>query len=674
MYTDKIDILIVDDREDGLLALEAAIDHPDVRLVKESSGRAALNLLSQHDFAIILLDVQMPGLDGFETAELIRKERSYRDTPIIFVTAINKEDRYVHKGYDLGAVDYVFKPFDAHVLNSKISVFVDLHKKSQKLIEQADIIQESERKERIQRLAELEIENLRRYRNLADSIPHIVWKAKADGMFDYFNNVWTDYTGLTQEQSVGLGWQSAIHQDDINEFLKSWISSMNTGEAFNIEARIKRKDGEMRWHWIQALSEKIGHEVVAWIGTCTDIHDRKLAELKLLEAERLAVSANIAKTSFLANMSHEIRTPMNAILGFSELMLNPDQEKEERTQCVHTIHRSGKQLLSIIDDILDISKVEAGHLQVETLDVNLPQLILDVKALMKVQAISKDLSLEFKLASEIPDFVKTDPTRVRQILVNVIGNAIKFTQKGSVTIEVSWNKASHKLQFKVIDTGIGIDKKQFSKLFHPFIQVDSSTTRKFGGTGLGLFLSRQLAQALGGNLTLESSRPNQGTAFVIDLHADPLPKSTFITEIIKPKDSSATPVHEDFKGALNGIKVLLVEDSHDNQDIISFFLTKAGAQVDIADNGHEGVEKTLKGNYSVILMDIQMPVMDGYQATSKLRESGYGGPIIALTAHALKEERDRCLKAGYSEHMTKPVDRKLLIKQVAHFATVSSKH
>jgi PAS domain S-box-containing protein len=665
----KVDVLIVDDREEGLMALEASIKLQNVNLVKAHSGREALDLLEHYDFAVILLDVQMPDLDGFETAELIRQEENYKDTPIIFVTAINKEDRYVYKGYDVGAVDYVFKPFDAHVLSSKVAVFVELYIKNRILEEQADLIQESERKVRFQKLAELEIESLKRYKNLADSIPHIVWKAKSDGMFDYFNRVWVDYTGLSQEKSVGLGWQAAIHKEDLNQFLKIWIQSMNTGQPFEIEARVRKTNGEMRWHWVRALPEMLGSMVTSWIGTCSDIHDRKLAELKLIEAERMAVSANIAKTAFLANMSHEIRTPMNAILGFSELMLAPSQSEEERKHCINTIHRSGQQLISIIDDILDISKVEAGKLEIEIIDVNLPQLLQDLCALMHVQTSSKNLDLEFKLASDIPEHIHSDPTRIRQILVNIIGNAIKFTQKGSIVVEVGWNNISDKLQFKITDTGIGIDPAHEKKLFHPFIQVDNSTTRRFGGTGLGLFISKQLTQALGGNIFLEKSVVGQGSTFAVEIKAELGKKTKFVSNLFKNKTESTTqPTHETFDGVLAGLNILLVEDSQDNQDIITFFLKKAGAKVDVADNGIDGVEKTLKGNYNVVLMDIQMPKMDGYQATIKLRAHGYKGPIIALTAHALKEERERCLQAGYSEHMTKPINRKLLIQRVAEFA------
>lgn len=666
------DILIVDDRADGLMAIEAAVDLPNVNLVKAHSGMEALQFLDAYEFAVILLDVQMPGMDGFETAARIREDKRYAQTPILFVTAINKDDRYIYKGYDLGAVDYIFKPFDAHVLKSKVKSFVELYLKSVQLKEQAEQLRESERKERFQKLAELEIESLKRYRSLADSVPHMVWKARNDGIFDYFNQVWINYTGLSHEQSIGTGWQVAIHCDDLTEFLKVLIQAMNSGEQFETEGRFRQHDGEMRWHWVRATPEIRAGQVVSWIGTCTDIHAHKLAETKLIDAEKMATAANIAKTSFLANMSHEIRTPMNAILGFSELMLNPHQTEEERLHCVRTVHRCGRQLINIIDEILDISKIEAGRLEIEEIEFNLISLLQDLKAIMDVQAKGKDLNLKFDLKTEIPEFIFTDPTRIRQILVNVIGNAIKFTPQGGVTVEVSWLRFTdndYKLQFKVQDTGIGIDPTQRDKLFKPFVQVDNSTTRKFGGTGLGLFLSRQLAQALRGNIILEKCEVNEGATFLVELKVKPLSQTRYVGELGRAELPVANPTYPKQSDALKGLKILLVEDSVDNQNLITYFLKKAGADVEIAQNGVEGVQKTLAGAYNLILMDIQMPQLDGYQATALLREKGYAGPIIALTAHALKEEREKCLKAGYNEHMTKPVDRNVLINRVAQFAT-----
>jgi PAS domain S-box-containing protein len=669
----NVDILIVDDRLDGLIALEAVLGAPGLNLVRSQSGKEALSLLSSHDFGVILLDVQMPEMDGFETARRIRTHAHYKDTPIVFVTAINKDDRHIYRGYEVGAVDYIFKPFEPQILRSKVKIFVDLFLKTRLLQEQAELIRDTERQARFLQLAQLEMETLKRYRSLADAVPNMIWKSKVDGTLDYFNKVWTEYTGLTQEQSVGSGWQDAIHPEDLRYFLKAWIESMNYGSPFQTESRVRRHDGAMRWHWIRAIPEINSTDTVtAWIGTCTDIHDRKLSEQKLIDAERQAVAANEAKTHFLANMSHEIRTPLSAILGFAELMLNTDLNQEERVSSINTICRSGQQLLKIIDEILDISKVEAGHLQVERIDVNVSNLLKDLRSLLSVRAQAKEISLDIHLKSDVPEHIFSDPTRLRQILTNMISNAIKFTERGKVMVEVNWVEGSAgsppKLQFHVSDTGVGIQMAHAEKLFQPFVQMDSSTTRKFGGTGLGLALSRKLAQALGGNVCLEQSQEGQGSTFLVEVQADLVEQTKFISQL---EDSAVVEPLRSTAGAekleLDGIRILLVEDAAINQILITKFLTAAGAKVDLAENGRLGVQKALAGNYGIVLMDIQMPEMDGYQATSTLRASGFKTPIIALTAHALKEDRDRCLGVGCSDHLTKPIDRKKLISQISYF-------
>lgn len=669
----NVDILIVDDRLDGLIALEAVLKSSMHNMVRAQSGREAIDLLNQYDFAVILLDVQMPELDGFETAALIRQNEKYRHTPIIFVTAINKDDRYIYKGYEAGAVDYIFKPFEPQILRSKVSFFVDLFLKSRQLQAQTEVIRESERRERYLKLAELELESLKRYRNLADSIPHLIWKARIDGSVEYFNQIWAQYTGLTPELSYGSGWQVVFDSNDLKNFLKIWLQSMDSRQGFEMECRIRRMDGQMRWHLVHAVPEmRRADEVIAWLVTCTDIHDRKMTELKLKDTEKLAVSASTAKTHFLANMSHEIRTPLSAILGFTELMLNPQQDETERVHCISTIRRSGRQLLQIIDEILDISKVETGHLEIEKIDVDISSLLTELQSLMNIHAKNKNLDLQFALSSKIPERIISDPTRIRQILTNVIGNAIKFTEKGKVLVQIDWHdKAVDRapfLHFKITDTGVGIEMTQAQKLFQPFTQVDSSTTRRFGGTGLGLALSRQLAQALGGIARLDQSHPGRGSTFVIEIEAPRVLGSSFIRQLSTVGEEKVKHFSEQEAHLLEGINVLIVDDAPDNQALISRFLTLAGAKVDLANNGQEGVNLALAGQYEVVLMDIQMPFLDGYEATSQLRRQGYDKPIIALTAHALKEERERCLKVGCNDHLTKPIDRRQLISQVARVA------
>jgi PAS domain S-box-containing protein len=674
----KTDVLVVDDREDGLTALEAVLGGGALNVVKAQSGREALALLDSHDFAVILLDVQMPEMDGFETAARIKQRDKHSFIPIIFVTAINKDDAYVYKGYEQGAVDYVFKPFDSRILKSKVSIFVELHKKTRLLEKQAEAIQESERRERYLRLAALEVEALKRYRNLADSIPHAVWRAKADGTMDYFNHVWTETTGLTSEQSVGLGWQSAFNPRGLRELLRTWMKAMEAGQPFQIECQIKGADGEWRWHWIHGVPEKkLAGEVIAWLGTCTDIQDRKESEDRLIEARKEADAANSAKTHFLANMSHEIRTPLNAILGFAELLGADDMKAESRDSLV-TIQRNGRSLLNIIDEILDISKVEANRLELEEIDVDLRSMITDVYSLLSVQAKEKKLTLTADCKTKVPKRVTTDPTRLRQILINIIGNALKFTSQGGVHIDMSWDlpvgARQGLLRFVITDTGVGIDPLHAGRLFQPFTQADSSTTRKFGGTGLGLALSKKLAIALGGDVRLESTKMNTGSTFVVEVrapHIEGVEHWSDFNDAVITEGQATAAANARNKGAshghLTGLNVLVVDDASDNRTLISRFLIAAGACVDCAVDGFDGMNHALGKNYDVVLMDIQMPLLDGYTATTRLRAGGYRKPIIALTAHALKEERESSIKAGCDDHLTKPIDRATLINRVAKF-------
>jgi PAS domain S-box-containing protein len=661
---ETVDILIVDDRMDGLLALEAALSCPNWRLSKAQSGHEAVNLCSNHDFALILLDVQMPGIDGFQAAEMIRSKTRNRTTPIIFVTAINKDDLYIYRGYEAGAVDYVFKPFDPHILRSKVAVFADLYEKTRKLERQTEIIRESERRERYLKLAELEVENLRRYRSLADAVPHIIWKANADGVFDYVNRGWTDYTGQSVEQSQGNGWQRAVHNGDLERILRLWLESMRTLEPFEAEIRLRREDGEFRWHLCKVVPEILGTSLLSWIGTNTDIHDRKIIADRLIVSQREAQSANLAKTNFLANMSHEIRTPLNAILGFAELIFSPDQSHDENIKAVETIRRSGTQLLRIINEILDISKIEAGHMEVEEVEVDVPAMVEEVRSLLELQASDKGLKLDFRIMSPLPRRVVSDPVRLKQILMNLVGNAVKFTSKGEVVAEFGWTPddgGKGQLKVYVRDTGPGIAEQDVDRLFRPFSQVDNSMTRRFGGTGLGLILSKQLAQLLGGDVRLERSEPGLGSVFYAEASVKPVgKKSEFISSF--KNENIAKPVVSSQKIDLSQYHILLVDDSADNQVLIGRFLRGAGANVVVANDGIEAVSLALDKNPDFVLMDIQMPRMDGYEATRVLRGKGFHKPIIALTAHALKEEREKSLQAGCNGHLTKPIEKRALLE------------
>ncbi|MGE3974380.1 MAG: response regulator [Bdellovibrionales bacterium] len=668
----KTNILVVDDRPEGILSVQAVLTDPSYNIVTASSGEQALARVLEYDFSVILLDVQMSGMDGFETAAVIKQREKSKDIPIVFLTAINKDHEYVYKGYNSGAVDYIFKPFDPEILKLKVGVFIDLYRKSVQLKQQSELLRQGEVRERARQLATFQLESFNRYRNLADAVPHIIWKFKADGTLDYTNKYWLEYSGLSLEQSLGSGWQSTIHPEDLKKLLELWEEAKLEQKNIETECRIKRAlDNSYHWHIFKGVPElEPNGRVSSWIVTNTDIESHKKIEQDLIRAKDEASAANQAKTNFLANVSHEIRTPLGAVIGFAELMSNPQQSHEERLNCIATIRRNGDLLSRLIGDILDLSKIEAGHLEMEKTYFVLPELLAAVTDSLSYLASEKGIGLKLHLDTAIPKIIYSDPTRVRQILLNIIGNAVKFTSKGEVIVSVKMvaKDIEHKLlSVDVTDQGHGITEEQAQKLFQPFIQADSSTTRKYGGTGLGLSLSRKLAKALGGDVILTESVVNKGSTFTITFDVGSL-KNVMYVQKIAPINEVTQRQRQSVLPNLKGTRVLLVEDSIDNQELIAHILKLAEVDVDLANNGEEGVNKALKGDYDVILMDIQMPVLDGYKATQKLRSQSYQKPILALTAHALREERDRCLAVGFNDHLTKPINRKELFERIAQYS------
>ena len=386
-----------------------------------------------------------------------------------------------------------------------------------------------------------------------------------------------------------------------------------------------------------------------------------------------AEAANRAKSAFLANMSHEIRTPMTAIVGYADLMLEPEQTLSDRQDCLQVVRRNGQHLLDLINDILDISKIEAGKMNVAPVQTPLPQALADLVSLLRPRALSKRLKFELEACGPIPSQITTDPLRLRQILLNLLGNAIKFTNTGEVRLRVALEQAEDKaaLRFDVIDTGMGMSPEQMPRLFQPFTQADESTTRRFGGTGLGLAISKRLAELLGGDITVQSER-GKGSTFTIRIdpgQLDGVEMLHGLTEAILPKPSSSATTAGPL--LLQG-RILLVEDGLDNQRLISLHLRRAGAQVDIADNGRIGVDRfeaaAAQGEpYDLLLMDMQMPELDGYGAASLLRSRGVQTPIVALTAHAMADDRQKCLSAGCTDYLTKPIERQLLLQTVAEY-------
>ena len=455
-----------------------------------------------------------------------------------------------------------------------------------------------------------------------------------------------------------------IHPDDRTQATGVLKRTLEAGGFYQDAYRIIHKNGEVRWVELRGrIQYNNSGEASKLTGLVMDITDRKRAEDQLQASKLEAERANAAKSQFLANMSHEIRTPLGAIMGFSSLMKDEAISKNERDGYLAVVERNSTQLLRIIDDILDLSKVEAGMMLVENLDFSLVEMLTDFSSLMGFKAREKGVGFSTKAITPLPVIVNSDPTRIRQILINVVGNAIKFTDQGQVELRICYRDGI--LEFEIEDSGRGISKDQEANLFQPFTQADASTTRKYGGTGLGLALSRRLAEALGGHFVLKASKIDVGSTFSVTVAAS----TNAGVEYVNALGYDTAPVRPAAQmGQLAGLHLLLVEDSPDNQHLISIFLTRAGATVDIASDGSQGFQMTMTGNYDVVLMDVQMPVMDGIATVRKIRSEAYTGPIIALTAHAMKEERVRCLEAGFSDFLSKPVARQDLLDIVSRHA------
>ena len=393
---------------------------------------------------------------------------------------------------------------------------------------------------------------------------------------------------------------------------------------------------------------------------------RTLAKARFLKTEKERSDlASQLKSDFLARMSHEIRTPMSAILGMGEL-LSGTSLTDEQKDYLHTLQNSGELLLMLINDILDLSKIEAGQLTLESVPLNIRELVESVIHILSHKASQQGLELACRIAPEVPPFLLGDPTRIRQILMNLIGNAIKFTPQGSIQTVVSslsGEQSIDRFQFEIQDTGIGIPVEKQKMIFDNFVQAEVSTSRQYGGTGLGLAISKRLIEAMGGEIHVEST-PGQGSSFIftLSLQRAPQPPDTLTQPQLQNLQTGT-----DGAPALPNVRILLADDVAVNRRIIEAFLKKTGAHIDIAENGQEAIEKYKNGNVDLILMDMEMPVMDGFTATRNIRkienESGVAPiPIVALTAHAFSEERQRCLDAGCSHFFTKPIRKADLLE------------
>jgi CheY-like chemotaxis protein/nitrogen-specific signal transduction histidine kinase len=386
-------------------------------------------------------------------------------------------------------------------------------------------------------------------------------------------------------------------------------------------------------------------------------------------ARDAAESASRAKSAFLANMSHEIRTPMTAILGFTDLLARDADGSAfpaEAKDWIGTVHRNAHHLVAIVNDILDLSKLEAGKMTIERLPVDVAALLQECVAALRPKALEKGIRVSCHVDASVPHLVATDPVRLRQLVANLLSNAVKFTEVGSVRLSARWlqDERGPALSIDVVDTGIGMTPETVARLFKPFEQGDSSMSRRFGGSGLGLSICGRLAELLGGNVRC-TSQPGTGSVFTLRVEAPGAAAGQTAA------GGAALGANEE--RALEGVRVLVVDDGADNRKLVTHLLRKAGAKTEVAENGEQGLALAVRADaeqvpFDVVLMDMQMPVMDGYAATRALRAAGYDQPIVALTAHAMASDRAPCIDAGCDDYLSKPVDRRALVACVARHA------
>ncbi|WP_017298526.1 hybrid sensor histidine kinase/response regulator [Nodosilinea nodulosa] len=689
-----VNILLVDDKPENLVALEAILGDLEANLVKSTSGEEALRCLLQTDFAVILLDVQMPQMDGFEVATLIRRRPRSQDTPIIFLTAFSSSEQFMFKGYALGAVDYLIKPIAPNVLLSKIAIFIDLFKKTQALRQKTEILQ--------RQTTQLEAINTElqtseeRFRLLSACSPVGVFVTDTRGCCIYtnprFQAICPEVEGAASDQI----WLNSVHPEDAETARSTWAAYLESGQEYAQEFRCHAQDDTTRWASIRSarmVSEQktfLGH-----VGTVEDITERKRAEaakaqvIREQAARQEAETANRMKDDFIAILSHELRTPLNSILGWASLLQSRHLDPRKIDYAISTIERNAQAQKQLIEDILDVSQIVRGKLQLHRQPLDLVAIAQTALETVKPAAVAKRIAVTTNFHDYTRLEVVGDTLRLQQVVWNLLTNAIKFTpEQGRIDVALSvtaeWPKGQRPPKsacqgdspapayalLSVADTGLGIDAGFLPHIFDRFRQADSSITRSQGGLGLGLAIVHHLVEQHQGCVWAESAGLNQGATFTVALPLSPSGAAGLQPPAPPPAEQPhlRQAPHPAPQKALEGMPILIVEDDTDTRDFLTFLLESQGAAVTTAASGEEGLHLIGSMQPAIVLCDISMPDMDGYRLIQTVRtqmpEPQAHIPAIALTAHARLSDRAEALASGFQSHLPKPIDAEVLIRTI----------
>ncbi|MEH2371644.1 hybrid sensor histidine kinase/response regulator [Nostoc sp.] len=662
----KVNILLVDDKLENLLALEAILEKLGENLVRATSGEEALRCLLHQDFAVILLDVQMPGMDGFETATLIRNRGRSRHTPIIFLTAFSTSDQMLFKGYALGAVDYLLKPLDPNILTSKVIVFVELFKKTEAVKQQAAQLVAMNGSLR---------QSEERLRSLSTCSPVGIFEIDTEGGCRYTNPRYQAICDLQAAESLEKRWLESVHPEDRERAVSSWSNYIRQSRDYSEEFRFQTAYGSIRWVQVRSSPMLSGQgELLGYVGTLEDITERKQAEevraqvIREQTARAEAEAANRMKDEFLAVLSHELRTPLTSMLGWSKILRSKKLDEKATSRALEAIERNAISQMQLIEDILDVSRIIRGQLRLNVAAVNLLSVMEAALEAVRPLAEPKDIKLNTFLDTSVGS-VYGDPARLQQVVWNLLTNAIKFTPKGG-RVEVNLSvvcgegqQTTHKYaQIQVIDTGIGISSEFLPKVFERFRQADSTTTRSHNGLGLGLAIVRHLVELHEGTIFAESLGSGQGATFTVRL---PLLQDNRGNKGSREETSSLV-----VSMPLTGLRVLVVDDETDTRNFLSFMFEEYGAIATAVASVDEALAIVEQAKLDILISDIGMSEQDGYTLIRKLRslEPEKGGciPAIALTAYTREEDRLEALRAGFQQHLSKPIDPTKLIAMVAN--------